>query len=117
MGPVVDAHTADLQNQRVDAPTGIISALITGVVIGVLGRVVVPSSRRAPIGCLMTILLGLLGAALGLVVASGIDANRIVTVLLQVAIAAVLVFLVSAAGARGDGRGPNYRSGRGRGRP
>ena len=83
-----------------DAPTGIISALITGSVIGLLGRMAVPASRRAPIGCLMTILLGLLGAALGLVVASMIDAGWLVTLLLQVAVAAVLIFLISAVGGR-----------------
>ncbi|EIV95735.1 hypothetical protein [Frankia sp. QA3] len=84
-----------------DALTGIISALITGVIIGLLGRAVVPRSRRAPIGCVMTILLGLLGAALGLVVAAAIDASPLVTLVLQVAIAATLVFLVSAVGAPG----------------
>lgn len=89
-----------------DAPTGIISALITGSVIGLLGRTVVPARHRAQIGCLMTILLGLLGAALGLVVASYLDANWIVTVLLQVAVAAVLVFLVSAAAGAGGRRRP-----------
>ncbi|CUU58860.1 hypothetical protein Ga0074812_122104 [Parafrankia irregularis] len=83
-----------------ETPTGIISALITGCVIGLLGRLVVPARRRAPIGCLMTVLIGLLGAALGLVVASGIDAGWLLTLVLQVAIAALLVFLVSAAGAR-----------------
>lgn len=86
-----------------DAPTGIISALITGIVIGLLGRAVVPARRRAPIGCLMTILIGLLGAALGLVVAEMIDAAWLLTLLLQVAIAALLVVMVSAAGGRGRG--------------
>ncbi len=92
-----------------DALTGIISALITGVIIGLLGRAVVPRSRRAPIGCVMTILLGLLGAALGLVVAAAIDAGAPVTLLLQVAIAATLVFLVSAAGAPGRAAGSAAR--------
>jgi uncharacterized membrane protein YeaQ/YmgE (transglycosylase-associated protein family) len=87
----------------VDAPTGIISALITGIVIGLLGRAVVPARRGAPIGCLMTILIGLLGAALGLVVAEMIDAAWLLTLLLQVAIAALLVVMVSAAGGRGRG--------------
>jgi uncharacterized membrane protein YeaQ/YmgE (transglycosylase-associated protein family) len=84
----------------VDAPTGIISVLITGSVIGLLGRLVVPARRRQPIGCLMTILLGLLGASLGLVVATAIDANWLLTLLLQVAIAALLVLLVSAVAGR-----------------
>jgi uncharacterized membrane protein YeaQ/YmgE (transglycosylase-associated protein family) len=97
------AAGTDEDNHPVDAPTGIISALITGIVIGLLGRAVVPARRRAPIGCLMTILIGLLGAALGLVVAEMIDAAWLLTLLLQVAIAALLVVMVSAAGGRGRG--------------
>jgi uncharacterized membrane protein YeaQ/YmgE (transglycosylase-associated protein family) len=85
----------------VDAPTGIISALITGSVIGLLGRLAVPPRRRQPIGCLMTILIGLLGAALGLVVSTAIDAGWLLTLLLQVAIAALLVLMVSAVASRG----------------
>lgn len=85
----------------VDTPTGIVSVLLTGAVVGLLGRAVVPARRRAPIGCLMTVLIGLLGAALGLVVATSVDGGWLLTLLLQVAVAAVLVFLVSAAGSGG----------------
>ncbi|WP_243657425.1 hypothetical protein [Parafrankia sp. BMG5.11] len=49
----------------------------------------------------MTVLIGLLGAALGLVVATSVDGGWLLTLLLQVAVAAVLVFLVSAAGSGG----------------
>lgn len=81
-----------------DAPTGLLSALLTGIIIGSLGRLVVPAGRQRPIGCLMTILIGLLGAVLGLVVASGIDAGWLLTLLLQVAIAGLLVLAASALG-------------------
>lgn len=77
----------------VDAPTGLISALFTGLVIGVLGRLIIPG--RQAIGCLLTILIGLLGAALGLVVARAADAGWLLTLLLQVAVAAVLVLVIS----------------------
>ncbi len=76
-----------------DAPTGLISALFTGLVIGVLGRLIIPG--RQAIGCLLTILIGLLGAALGLVVARAADAGWLLTLLLQVAVAAVLVLVIS----------------------
>ncbi len=97
------------QNRPVDALTGIISALITGVIIGLLGRAAVPRSRRAPIGCVMTILLGLLGAALGLVVSAAIGGGALVTLLLQGAIAATLVLLVAVAGAPGRAAGSAAR--------
>ncbi len=77
-------------------PTGLFSAVLTGVIIGVLARLVVPG--RQAIGCLMTILVGLVGAAIGLIVARGIDANWLLTLALQVAVAAVLVMV--AAGSR-----------------
>jgi uncharacterized membrane protein YeaQ/YmgE (transglycosylase-associated protein family) len=77
-----------------DAPTGIISALFTGLVIGVLGRLVVPGHQA--IGCLLTILVGLLGAAAGLAIAEAIDAAWLLTLLLQIAVSAVLVLIVSS---------------------
>ncbi|WP_322762720.1 GlsB/YeaQ/YmgE family stress response membrane protein [Frankia sp. Cr2] len=76
-----------------DAPTGLFSAVVTGIVIGTLARMVVPG--RQAIGCLMTILVGLVGAAIGLIVASGIDAGWVLTLVLQVAVAAVLVIVVA----------------------
>ncbi|WP_239405609.1 GlsB/YeaQ/YmgE family stress response membrane protein [Frankia sp. Cj3] len=79
-----------------DVPTGLFSAVVTGVIIGVLARLVVPG--RQAIGCLMTILVGLVGAAIGLIVARGIDASWLLTLALQVAVAAVLVMV--AAGSR-----------------
>ncbi|WP_322748236.1 MULTISPECIES: GlsB/YeaQ/YmgE family stress response membrane protein [unclassified Frankia] len=76
-----------------DAPTGLFSAVVTGIVIGTLARMIVPG--RQAIGCLMTILVGLVGAAIGLIIASGIDAGWVLTLVLQVAVAAVLVTVVA----------------------
>jgi uncharacterized membrane protein YeaQ/YmgE (transglycosylase-associated protein family) len=82
----------------VNLPTGIISALVTGLVIGGLGRLVVPGRQR--IGWLFTILIGLLGAAGGLAIAEAITATRLLTILLQVAVAAVLILITSAVADR-----------------
>ncbi|ONH61887.1 hypothetical protein CcI49_03510 [Frankia sp. CcI49] len=81
-----------------DAPSGIISAIVTGLVIGVLGRLVVPG--RQAIGCLMTILVGLIGAAGGLAIANAIDAAWLLTLLLQIGVAAVLVLIAASATGR-----------------
>lgn len=51
--------------------SGIISALVIGVVIGVLGRLVLPGRQR--IGILLTILVGILAALLGTAIADGFD--------------------------------------------
>ena len=46
----------------------ILSALLVGAVLGVLGRLVVPG--RQSIGCLMTVVVGVLAALLGTALAS-----------------------------------------------
>ena len=43
------------------------SALFAGLVVGALGRLVVPG--RQPIGCLFTVLIGVLGAVAGTAIA------------------------------------------------
>ncbi|MQA87356.1 MAG: GlsB/YeaQ/YmgE family stress response membrane protein [Streptosporangiales bacterium] len=72
---------------------GILSALIAGVVIGALGRLLVP--RSGNLGCLLTILIGIVGAAIGLVVGASLDVGFWLTVLFQVLAAAVLVSVFS----------------------
>ncbi|MDQ4102459.1 MAG: GlsB/YeaQ/YmgE family stress response membrane protein [Actinomycetota bacterium] len=79
--------------------TGIITALIVGLIIGALARLVLPGKQNIPIW--LTILLGWLGAILGTLLAQnlgvavtpGIDWIEIV---LQVAIAAVGIALVAS---------------------
>lgn len=79
--------------------TGIITALIVGLVIGALGRLVVPGRQNIPIW--LTMVIGVVAALLGTVVAralgiatatSGIDWLEL---LIQVALAAVGVALVA----------------------
>ncbi|WP_406728879.1 GlsB/YeaQ/YmgE family stress response membrane protein [Streptomyces sp. GD-15H] len=49
---------------------GIISAIVIGVVIGVLGRLVVPGRQR--IGVLWTILVGIVAALIGSAIAAAL---------------------------------------------
>ncbi|MEV0221888.1 GlsB/YeaQ/YmgE family stress response membrane protein [Streptomyces sp. NPDC050704] len=51
--------------------SGIISAVVIGIVIGVLGRLVVPGRQR--IGILWTIAVGILAALAGTAVAGAFD--------------------------------------------
>ncbi|MFE7936697.1 GlsB/YeaQ/YmgE family stress response membrane protein [Streptomyces griseoincarnatus] len=79
---------------------GIISALVIGIVIGVLGRLVVPGRQR--IGILWTVLVGIaaaligsaLAAALGVADTKGVDW---VEWLIQIALAAVGVAALDRA--------------------
>ena len=79
--------------------TGIISALIVGLVIGALGRLVVPGKQR--IGILVTMLVGVVAALIGTAIAraTGVaDTNGIdwIELLFQVVLAAIGVFLVAS---------------------
>ncbi|KUO15615.1 GlsB/YeaQ/YmgE family stress response membrane protein [Streptomyces dysideae] len=51
--------------------SGVISAIVIGIVIGVLGRLVIPGRQR--IGILWTILVGIAAALLGSAIANGFD--------------------------------------------
>ncbi len=79
--------------------TGIISAILIGVVVGVLGRLLVPGKQ--PIGMLLTILVGIVAAFLGTALAramgiptatNGVDWLEL---LVQVVVAALGVALVA----------------------
>ena len=84
--------------------TGIISAILIGVVVGVLGRLLVPGKQR--IGMLLTILVGIAAAFLGTALAramgiptatNGVDWLEL---LVQVVVAALGVALISGLTAR-----------------
>ena len=84
--------------------TGIISAILIGVVVGVLGRLLVPGKQR--IGMLPTILVAIVAAFLGTALAramgiptatSGVDWLEL---LVQVVVAALGVVLISGLTAR-----------------
>ncbi|ROO62491.1 hypothetical protein EDC02_4471 [Micromonospora sp. Llam0] len=84
---------------------GIFSALIIGLVVGALGRLVVPGKQKLKIW--VTLLIGVVAALLGTLVASlfGVAETRGVDwieLALQVALAAVGVAAISgAAGKKG----------------
>jgi uncharacterized membrane protein YeaQ/YmgE (transglycosylase-associated protein family) len=96
--------------------TGIISAILIGIVVGVLGRLVLPGKQ--PIGMLITILVGIVSAFIGTAIAralgiptatSGVDWLEL---LVQVIVAALGVALVaSLMGRRRTGVFGTKRSG------
>jgi uncharacterized membrane protein YeaQ/YmgE (transglycosylase-associated protein family) len=78
--------------------TGIISALIVGLVIGALGRLVLPG--RQNIGILVTMAVGVVAALIGTAIAraTGVadtDGVDWIELLFQVVLAALGVFLVA----------------------
>lgn len=76
--------------------SGFISAVFVGLIVGALGRLVVPG--RQPIGCLFTILIGIVGAIAGNAIAGAADIDMWLLVLAcQVAVAAVGVSVVAAS--------------------
>jgi uncharacterized membrane protein YeaQ/YmgE (transglycosylase-associated protein family) len=78
--------------------TGFFSILAVGIVIGLIARLLVPSMQ--PIGCIMTIICGIVGAALGLWVSMQFLGQAAgfnwITLLVQILIAVILVAAVAA---------------------
>ncbi|MDH6447727.1 putative membrane protein YeaQ/YmgE (transglycosylase-associated protein family) [Streptomyces sp. SAI-149] len=75
-----------------------ISAIVIGIVIGVLGRLVMPGRQR--IGMLWTILIGIVAAFIGTAIAAGLDVADTKGVdwvewLIQIAVAALGVAALS----------------------
>ena len=82
--------------------SGIITAIIVGLIIGALGRLVVPGKQNIPIW--LTILIGIVAAIVGTFIAAAIGVAETrgidwIELLIQVVLAAVGVALV--AGVRG----------------
>jgi len=86
-------------------PQGIISALLAGIVIGLIARILVPSMQ--PIGCIVTIIIGIIGAFLGLGAGElfGYAESFWLVLITQIFIATILVAITAALfrGARGSG--------------
>jgi uncharacterized membrane protein YeaQ/YmgE (transglycosylase-associated protein family) len=94
--------------------TGVITAILVGIVVGVLGRLLVPGKQ--PIGMLVTIVIGIVGAFLGTAIARALGIPTVTNgidwleLLVQVIVAAIGVALVSSmmgrrrTGAMGGGR-------------
>ena len=78
--------------------TGFFSVLGVGIVIGLIARILVPSMQ--PIGCLMTIICGIVGAAIGTWIGvpffGQVWGFSWLTLLLQILVATILVAIVAA---------------------
>jgi uncharacterized membrane protein YeaQ/YmgE (transglycosylase-associated protein family) len=85
--------------------TGIITALVLGLVIGVLGRMVAPGRQSIPIW--LTIVVGIIAALLGTAIAGALgvsDTNGVDWVELAIQIVLAAVGVAVAAGAYGRRR-------------
>ena len=69
--------------------------VLTGIIVGFLARLVVPG--RNPIGVGMTILVGIVGAVAGGLVSHALGLHGFLTLLVSVAIAALLVAAMSGS--------------------
>jgi uncharacterized membrane protein YeaQ/YmgE (transglycosylase-associated protein family) len=83
--------------------TSIIMALIVGLIIGALGRLVVPGKQNIPIW--LTMVIGVVAALLGTVIARAVgvaDTKGVdwIELLFQVVLAAIGVALVAGLGNR-----------------
>jgi uncharacterized membrane protein YeaQ/YmgE (transglycosylase-associated protein family) len=74
----------------------VITAVVTGLVVGGLGRLAVPG--RQSVGLLVTMALGLGGAFLGTLLARALQLHSLARFLLEVLAAAVLVAVVTGGG-------------------
>ncbi len=96
--------------------TSIITAILIGIVVGILGRLALPGKQ--PIGMLVTILVGIVAAFIGTAIARAIGiptaTNGVdwLELLVQVIVAAIGVALVAALmGRRRTGLTGRRRSG------
>jgi uncharacterized membrane protein YeaQ/YmgE (transglycosylase-associated protein family) len=78
--------------------SGFFSILGVGIVIGVIARILVPSMQ--PIGCFMTIICGIVGAAIGSWIGvqffDQVWGFSWLTLILQILVATILVAIVAA---------------------
>jgi len=82
---------------------GIISAIIVGLVIGALGRLVVPGRQNIPIW--LTIVVGIVAAFIGTAIARALGVASTpgidwIELLIQIGLAAIGVALVAGIGGR-----------------
>jgi uncharacterized membrane protein YeaQ/YmgE (transglycosylase-associated protein family) len=93
------------------AAWALISAAVTGLIIGALARLVVPGTRG--LGILPTILLGLVGSIVGGFIGNHLlHVGGLVTVILEVAVAAVAVAMFAGHRRQVGAAGSSYAIGR-----
>jgi uncharacterized membrane protein YeaQ/YmgE (transglycosylase-associated protein family) len=72
--------------------SGILGVIFDGLIIGALGRLILPG--RQPIGCVLTVLLGVVGGVFGWYLGHSVaEVGDGLTFLIQVLVAAALVGL------------------------
>jgi uncharacterized membrane protein YeaQ/YmgE (transglycosylase-associated protein family) len=75
--------------------SGIFTAILAGIVIGALGRLIIPG--RQAIGWILTFAVGVVGAFVGGFLANGLNIDVWWQVLIvQVVVAAILVLLINS---------------------
>ncbi|GAB3477737.1 GlsB/YeaQ/YmgE family stress response membrane protein [Nocardiopsis coralliicola] len=74
------------------AISGIISAIVVGLIIGALGRLVIPGKQHLPIW--LTLVLGIVAAFVGGWIASLFATAWLFVLIVQIVVAAALVYLV-----------------------
>ncbi|TQN28311.1 hypothetical protein FHX37_3644 [Haloactinospora alba] len=79
--------------------TGIISAIVIGLVLGAVARLIVPGKQHLPIW--LTIVIGIVAALLGTWIAGAIAVGMILTIIIQLIIAALGVYLIDGAWSAG----------------
>jgi uncharacterized membrane protein YeaQ/YmgE (transglycosylase-associated protein family) len=86
--------------------TGIITAIVFGLIIGAVARLIVPGKQDIPIW--LTIIVGIVGAFIGTFLARLFGAPttgfNFIELILQIVVAAILVFLVAGLWARRGAR-------------
>lgn len=75
--------------------SGLLSAILVGLIIGAVARIVVPNSQ--PVGCFLTMLIGIVAAAVGAGIGYAQGWSFWLVVALQVLIGAIIVAIFSAA--------------------
>ena len=75
--------------------SGFFSAILVGLIIGALARIVVPKSQ--PVGCLLTVLIGIVAAAIGAAIGQAQGWSFWLVLGVQVLIGAIIVAIFSAA--------------------
>jgi uncharacterized membrane protein YeaQ/YmgE (transglycosylase-associated protein family) len=89
------------------AITGIISAIIVGAIIGLLGRLVLPGKQPIPIW--LTIVIGIIAAFIGAFIAGALGYSNAnsgipwIEIIIQVIVAAIGVAIVSGTYGRRRG--------------
>ncbi len=74
---------------------GIISAIIVGLIVGALGRLVVPGKQDIAIW--LTIVVGIVAALIGSAIAGALGLGGLLTLIIQVVLAAGGVYMIANA--------------------